>query len=591
MKNDTPRESVSCYSYLFVIIMAVLQGGILYGSSDYSIRNMFGLSAPAAYLPVLLAIVVPSVCSYLISGLKSARFYICLVLAALLVCWMYYWYLLNAGVTSSSAQFMNSVIVTSLFFLLLPWMQFCLTTGRYNPGYTFLMSHYVRNTVLGAVACVIGLIVIGIIKIAVYLFSIVNFEYLSHLLDNELFYWLGFCIGLNISLVFMRGTLTFPVYKITAGAARALLPVLNIIAVIFVAGLLISAVSSVTVSGLGSSAMLLFIALNVILLNLVYDNEHGQFSLRSGFKYLLLCGILILNILTVMSLYGILIRVSQYSWTVERLYAFSAALFFTLLILAYSMAIIFRRIHLTGIISKAGLLILITGLILINSPVADFNRIAAGSILAGVDNGRLKVDSELNYTLGYMGKEGEKVLATLNENPEYRKALKQSRHDRGERQLLRDVILAVPGSPALPESWWEGNPDVTRSWFCTESSAGGECIGFMADADGNGQDDAVVCITGSSDSSFYCQIWQQATEVTDGQPDKQVWEERDYQDIQYASEEEKQAAWAALKAGHYSLKPKVWMMVVPEPEKGAEPEQAPEVIQTPATPAPLVIQP
>ena len=230
-------------------------------------------------------------------------------------------------------------------------------------------------------------------------------------------------------------------------------------------------------------------------------------------------------------------------------------------------------------------------ILVISSPLADFKQITANSILAGIEKGRIKVTSDIRYTLEGLGKRGEAVLAVLNENPEYSKALTYSSYDQDNRRTLREAMLTVAGSPPLPESWWEGKPDVTRAWFCTESSANGECLGFMADADGDGQDDALVCVSGYSDLSFYCQIWQQTMEVTDGQPDKQVWEERDYQDIQYASEEEKQAAWAALKAGHYSLKPKVWMMVVPEPEKGAEQEQAPEVIQEPATPAPLVIQP
>ena len=561
MKSDTCREAISRYAYLFVIIMAVLQGVILYCESDYGIRRIINLPASVAYLPALLAILVPSVSSFLISGLKSAGFYISLVLTVLLVCWTHYWYLGSIEITGNSDQIIVTIILIALLFCLLPWIQYRLTTGRYNPGFTFLVSHYVRNAVLGAVACVIGLIVMGIIKIAVYLFSIVNFEYLSHLLDDGLFYWLGFCLGFNISLVFMRGLLTFPVYKITAYAARVLLPVLNIIAVIFVAGLLISAASSVTVNGLGSSVMIWFLALNVILLNLVYDNESGQFTLRSWFKYLLVCGILILNILTVMSLYGILTRVNQYSWTVERLYAFSAALFFTLLILAYSAAIIFRRSHLTGTISKAGLLTLAAGLFLINSPVADFNRIAAGSILAGVESGKLKVDSDLKYTLSRMGRQGEKVLDILKVSPQYSTELERSPYEQRETVTLKEVLLIAKNSPALPDSWWTGKPDFPDSWHCKQEKTESECLGFMADVNKDGEDDVVACYYEPLRTSFSCYVWQRITVVTEEGTEMDEWRQVDSQESESMSSELRKTNWNKLKEGRFLLKTKEWQQI------------------------------
>ncbi|EBV1760847.1 DUF4153 domain-containing protein, partial [Salmonella enterica subsp. enterica serovar Newport] len=468
-------------------------------------------------------------------------------------------------------------LMVLLFWLILPWFQLRQLSGSWNPDYVLLTEQYVRNTVLGALAGLIGLLVMGMLFLAVYLFRIVNLEFLSDWLNDSLYFWMSFCLGFNISLVFIRTVFTFSTGKIAGYVARVLLPLLTVIGVIAAGGLLLSVVTGVRVSGLGSFTMIWFVSLNILLLNLVYGNECVP-RFRSWLNGLVLAGVLLLNVFSLLSVYGILVRVNQYSWSIDRLYGFCIALFLAVVVLAYSAALLWKRSGwavLLGPVNKAGLLTLMAIILVISSPLADFKQITANSILAGIEKGRIKVTSDIRYTLEGLGKRGEAALAVLNENPEYSKALTYSSHDQDNRRTLREVMLTVAGSPALPESWWEGKYDVTRAWFCTESSAGGECLGFMADADGDGQDDALVCVSGYSDLSFYCQIWQQATEVTDGQPDKQVWEERDYQDIQYASEEEKQAAWAALKAGHYSLKPKVWMMVVPEPEKGAEPEQAP----------------
>ncbi|EPB5148275.1 DUF4153 domain-containing protein [Morganella morganii] len=568
MKNSAVQAPASRFIYFIVIVVALLQGLTLNATSDYLIRSSWQVPGSLVWLPMLLALFVPSVFSYLINRFFPAALWAGLLLTAVLCVWMNFWYLSEA--TAGHTRELSSLIplMVLLFWLILPWFQLRQLSGSWNPDYALLTEQYVRNTVLGALAGLIGLLVMGMLFLAVYLFRIVNLEFLSDWLNDSLYFWMSFCLGFNISLVFIRTVFTFTTGKIAGYVARVLLPLLTVIGVIAAGGLLLSVVTGVRVSGLGSFTMIWFVALNIILLNLVYGNACVP-RFRSWLNGVVLAGVLLLNIFSLSSVYGILVRVNQYSWSMDRLYGFCIALFLAVVVLAYSVVLLWKRSGwavLLGPVNKAGLLTLMVVILVISSPLADFKQITANSILAGIEKGRIKVTSDIRYTLEDLGKRGEAVLAVLNKNPEYSKALTYSSYDQDNRRTLREVMLTVPGSPPLPESWWEGKPDVTRAWFCTESSAGGECLGFMADADGDGQNDALVCVSGYSDSSFYCQIWQQTSEVTDGQPDKPVWEERDYQDIQYASEEEKQVAWAALKAGHYSLKPKVWMMVTPEPQ-------------------------
>ncbi|RUT64236.1 DUF4153 domain-containing protein [Morganella morganii] len=568
MKNSAVPVPASRFVYFIVIVVALLQGLTLNATSDYLIRNSWQMPGSLVWLPMLLAVFVPTVFSYLINRFSSAALWIGLVLTAVICVWMNFWYLNEA--TAGSSRELSSLfpLLTFLFWLILPWLQQRQSSGAWNPDYALLTEQYVRNTVLGALAGLIGLLVMGMLHLAVYLFRIVNLEFLSGWLDDSLYYWVSFCLGFNISLVFVQSVFSFSTGKIAGYVARVLLPLLTVIGVIAAGGLLLSLVTGVRVSGLGSFTMIWFVVLNIILLNLVYGNACVP-RFRSWLNGLVLAGVLLLNVFSLSSVYGILVRVNQYSWSMDRLYGFSIALFLAVVVLAYSVALLWKRSGwaiLLGPVNKGGLLVLMAVILIISSPLADFKQITANSVLAGIEKGKIKVTSDIRYTLEGLGKRGEAALAVLNENPEHRKALTQSPYDRDNTRTLRDVLLPVQGSPELPESWWAGKPDVTRSWFCTESSANGECLGFMADADGDGQDDAVVCISGYSNTSLYCQIWQQTTEVTEGEPDKRVWTERDYQDIQYASEGEQQAAWAALKAGHYSLKPKVWMMVTPEPQ-------------------------
>ncbi|MGV2470157.1 DUF4153 domain-containing protein, partial [Bacillus subtilis] len=104
---------------------------------------------------------------------------------------------------------------------------------------------------------------------------------------------------------------------------------LSVVAIIFLIGFVISLATNVrfTSSELGSGTMLGFIILNVIFINAVYgDGTHRQ-QFGVIFNSFVLTSIVLLNAFSALSLYGILVRVNQYSWSVSRLYAFTIAIF------------------------------------------------------------------------------------------------------------------------------------------------------------------------------------------------------------------------------------------------------------------------
>lgn len=564
MKNAIQQTSFSRYVYLFIIVMAILQGGVLYAATDYTLRNYIGLPAPVVYLPMLLAIFVPSVSSYLVTSLKSALFYLCLVCAALLIVWINFWYGGEAKSESEANPFTAIVMLTLLFFFLLPWLQLRLSTGVGNPDYLSLINSYIRNAVLGVLACVIGGIVAGIIKLAGFLFGIVNLTYLSEIFDNALIYWVGFCLGFNISLVFMRSAFDFQAGKIAGYVARVLLPVLNIIAVIFIAGLIFSAGTGARIGGLDSFTMLWFLILNIILLNLVYGAGAEPFRFRSWLNHFVLFSIVLLNIFSVLSLYGIFARVNQYSWSMSRLYAFTLALFLAAIVLAYSIAVLCRRSSWAGslgTINKTGILVLIAGILVISSPLADFNRISVNSLMAAIGDGKIKIDSDLKYRLESLGHRGEAALATLKASPQYSTELERSPYEQRETITLKEILLIAKNSPALPDSWWAGNPDFPESWYCKEQNTESECLGFMADVNKDGEDDVVACYYEPLRTSFSCYVWQRITVVTEEGTEMDEWRQVDSQESESMSSELRQTNWNKLKEGRFLLKTKEWQQI------------------------------
>ncbi|HHZ6800731.1 TPA: hypothetical protein ACWLTD_000919 [Morganella morganii] len=186
MKNSALQAPASRFVYVIVIVVALLQGLTLNATSDYLIRSSWQVPGSLVWLPMLLALFVPSVFSYLINRFSSAALWAGLLLTAILCVWMNFWYLSEA--TAGHTRELSSLIplMVLLFWLILPWFQLRQLSGSWNPDYALLTEQYVRNTVLGALAGLIGLLVMGMLFLAVYLFRIVNLEFLSDWLNDSL---------------------------------------------------------------------------------------------------------------------------------------------------------------------------------------------------------------------------------------------------------------------------------------------------------------------------------------------------------------------------------------------------------------------
>ncbi|SUC26345.1 Uncharacterised protein [Providencia rustigianii] len=76
MDPQTQKEPISRLAYVIISILAIIQGIIITANLDYSTRTSIELSPTLAYLPLILAIFVPSVISFLITNAKQSAFYL-----------------------------------------------------------------------------------------------------------------------------------------------------------------------------------------------------------------------------------------------------------------------------------------------------------------------------------------------------------------------------------------------------------------------------------------------------------------------------------------------------------------------------------
>ncbi len=112
------------------------------------------------------------------------------------------------------------------------------------------------------------------------------------------------CPWVQREFSFLRTALNVQLSNFVSFIAR-FLPLLNIVAVIFLGGFVVSYFSGLTSAGLGSAVMLWFLILNLIFINFVYGDGTTQYQFRAGLNGFVLISIILLNAFSVLSLYGI----------------------------------------------------------------------------------------------------------------------------------------------------------------------------------------------------------------------------------------------------------------------------------------------
>lgn len=94
---------------------------------------------------------------------------------------------------------------------------------------------------------------------------------------------------------FLRSIFEFRFSQFIHYIARFFLIILHLIAAIFVGGFLFSFVMKLSILEVGASAILWFLALNIILINLTYGNGHHQYQRVTWLNTLTLSSIILLN--------------------------------------------------------------------------------------------------------------------------------------------------------------------------------------------------------------------------------------------------------------------------------------------------------
>lgn len=254
------------------------------------------------------------------------------------------------------------------------------------------------------------------------LFKLIGIAFFQELfLRSEFLYpVLGLVGGWGFGLIRARVGMIATVRHLCEALARALLPIVSFIVVIFLLALPFTGLDPLWRTG-HASALLLSLALVQTLLFIVVLAEAEAFEVHPWLRPLVLVAQALVAVNALLAALALALRVGQYGWSVERCWAALVVAFVLALTLAYAAVIARHREARVAPLREANRMLtlaLAAVLLLVNSPLIEFRRIAAADQAARFADGRTApAHFDGRYLRFELGPYGTAALARLAGDP------------------------------------------------------------------------------------------------------------------------------------------------------------------------------
>ena len=261
-------------------------------------------------------------------------------------------------------------------------------------SYTVLFTYSWRNFLTLALALIFVLAFWLILMLWAQLFRVIEIEFFYELFRMDWFLYsvLGFAHGLGVIIFRNLTHVIDSITKLLHGLIKLLLPLVVFVATIFTLSLPIAGLDGLWATGQGTFLLLLLLAMILFFANAVYQDGRESHPYPKLVHRAIYIGIFIMPVLSGLSFYGLWLRVDQYGLTVERCWAFVVWLILTLFAFGYTQGIVRKRDNWTGELARVNTamgLVVLTFMLVANSPLLDFRKISLSSQVARVESGEI----------------------------------------------------------------------------------------------------------------------------------------------------------------------------------------------------------
>ncbi len=495
-----------------ILVIAVVQGWLLYGL-HYSLEHktwpatetswLFAFYAIALFVPVALEIFAARLRQRLTWALAGAIAAFAGALSA------YTGWVVDGPIPDRISFPLLFALYGALFvawFIALPFAQAWGRRGTWRVSYPDLFEFSWQNALLLAEAGLFTGVFWLLLLLWGALFKVVNIGFFWELFLKPAFFYpiTSIAFGYAIYLIESHEKIVVTLRRHLLGVFGWLLPLVALIAVLFLLALPFTGLQPLWKTGHASTLMLWLQFVFIHFLNSAYEDGQSEPRYPAWLKEVVRFAVFALPIYAALSAYSLGLRVEQHGWTVARVWAAIATFIAALYGIGYAAAALRRSPWMGRMASvNVGMAAVVAGVLLLaTSPILDPKRISAASQAERLRTGSVSAEKfDYDYLQFDLGRYGRNVLTELSKNSSKEIAALASASlakttkysQRGvPPELLASRIELFPAGAALDPAFIRYLEDAvtTQQWehpSCLSQANQAACLMLALDLNGDGQ--------------------------------------------------------------------------------------------------------
>jgi len=394
-------------------------------------------------------------------------------------------------------------------FLMLPWLQRKLHPASGNDFYTDFHNRSWHNALTLALIFLSNGLFWLVLFLWAELFKLVGIRFFETLFfDTDWF--IAIAIGTVSAcaaiLARMQLRLIQALQNLLTLIATGLLPLVALLSLLFIAVLPFVGFEAISARTSAAGLLLSLSMLLLILATVVWSPQRVLLPYPFPLRWLIRVALLVAPVYPLLTTWALWLRIGQYGWTPERLYAVLTTLVALVWAVGFCISVINPRrnpLSVQRYVTPAVALLALACLILIHTPILDPWRISVASHMARYHDGRITADQVSLHMLSQTGRKGREALVALQNDPQFTADAKRQRDvnqllagQKGKADgltaaILANVIQRAPGTPPLDNGLWQEMMKY-KYRFETCTTENGACLLVSQDLNGDGQPEAVV---------------------------------------------------------------------------------------------------
>lgn len=415
----------------FIVLVALLQGLLMYLAETGQQHGWWPfatLGGRVCWYTLVLA--VPTAMLLSVQRLDDRRFWqhaagIAAIYA--LLAWWASWSATGApGITSSSVLTPFGCTLALALFVALPYLQCRLAHERWYAPYAELFEHAWQNALTIALTALFVGICWAVLELWAALFALVKIDFFRDLFHQRPFAYLatGTMAGLGVLIARTQQRPLHIARQLLFAIFRGLLPLVALIALLFLLSLPFTGLAPLWATRSAASILMGLLLLLVLLTNAVYQDGSGGYPYPRALRRLVEAALLAAPAYAALGLYALALRIGQYGWTAERVWAVLAAIVLTGYACGYAYAVVRRSADWLGALPRVNIALsmgVMALVVLANSPALDPFRIAVASQLDRLRSGLVAAkDLDIQQLRFDNGRRGYRAAQALRAEPSFK---------------------------------------------------------------------------------------------------------------------------------------------------------------------------